>query len=115
MGYGYQPWRAAVIAIVLIMLAWGATFWLGGDELFIAANAEEEAACPADYPCLNRSVYVTETVLPVVTLDQRHAWRVDTEVAYGQRAQGGQYVLDAVGWVLGLLVVAAISGVVRQE
>lgn len=115
-GYGYQPSRAAWIAILFLMLAWGAVSLSdSSDELFIPTNGEENATCPADYPCLNRFAYAAETVLPVVAFGQRDAWRIDTSVTYGQWVQSGQYALDGLGWLLALLVIAAVSGWIRQE
>jgi hypothetical protein len=81
-----------VVAFALLIIAWGASSWLGGHNLFVATNDEPGATCPNDYPCLNRLVYMTETVLPVIGFGQRDAWRVDTSAPYGELVQAAQFV-----------------------
>jgi hypothetical protein len=114
-GYGYQPWRAGVIALVLVLVGWLVIWGLGGDELFTPTSTQPGTACPQDYPCLNRAVYLTETVVPVVGFGQRDAWRLDTTQPYGATLEIGQHLLDALGWILGLMLLAAATGAIRRD
>jgi hypothetical protein len=114
-GYGYQPWRAGVIALALVLVGWLVIWGLGGDEVFTPTNTQPGTACPQDYPCLNRAVYLTETVVPVVGFGQRDAWRIDTTQPYGSTIEIGQHLFDALGWILGLMLLAAATGAIRRD
>ena len=53
-------------------------------------NRPTALSCPADYPCFNPWVYSTETVIPLIKLDQTDNWtpaegRTGTGCGYGQR------------------------------
>jgi hypothetical protein len=113
-GYGYQPWRAALVAVALVGIAWVAIAPLG-DEPFTPIEAETEASCPDVYPCLNRAMYLTETVVPVVEFGQREAWRIDPYSRYATALQVGQHLLDGLGWILALLLLGAVTGVARKD
>jgi hypothetical protein len=113
-GYGYQPWRAAGWALLLIVVAWIAIVPLQ-DDIFIPVDNDAEAACPDAFPCLNRPLYLTETVVPVIEFGQRDAWRIDPSSTYAVQVQAGQYVLDGLGWLLALLLLGAVTGVVRRD
>jgi hypothetical protein len=65
--------------------------------VFTPTNTQPGTACPQDYPCLNRAVYLTETVVPVVDFGPRDAWRIDTTQPYGSALEIGQHLLDALG------------------
>jgi hypothetical protein len=100
-----------MIAVILIA-AFAATALPGATQLFIPSDP---TVTPATIPWLQRLGYTIETVIPVLDLGERTAWEIDTTAPYAQLAQALQYVLDLLGWVLGLLVVAAVSGVARRE
>jgi hypothetical protein len=113
-GYGYQPWRVAVAAVALVALAWAVTAPLG-DAAFLPTSDAVDSTCPDDYPCLNRALYLTETVVPVFEFGQRENWRIDPRAPFAAALQSGQHLLDGLGWALALLLLGAVSGIVRRE
>lgn len=99
--------ESTVIAAAFAAAALPAT-----DALFVPADPD--SATTAMISWLDRLAYVVETVVPVVDLGERDAWQIDTSAPYGTWAQAVQHVLDLLGWALGLLVVAAVTGVARD-
>jgi hypothetical protein len=113
-GYGYRPWLAGAVAVVLILVSYVAVVQFG--DVFVPVDRNSEAQCPDDYPCLNRGQYIAETVVPVgVEFGQRDAWRIDPNSPYATLLQYGQFLLDASGLILALLLVGAVTGLVRRE
>ena len=113
-GYGYQPWRAAIAALALVVVAWIPVALLG-DGIFAPDNPDTEMTCPEDFPCLNRALYLTEAVVPVVDFGQRDAWRLDPNGQHATTLQIGEYLLDGLGWILALLLLGAVTGYIRQD
>jgi hypothetical protein len=113
-GYGYRPWYAGAIAVALVLSAFVALVPFG--DVFVAVDRNPEGQCPDDYPCLNRGLYIAETVVPVgIEFGQRDAWRIDPQTRYATLLQIGQFLLDGLGWILALLLLGAVTGLVRRE
>jgi hypothetical protein len=74
--------------------------------------AQPEAAA---YPAFNPYMFAIDAILPAVETGQRGFWSPDTRMPVGQVAKGVDYGLTISGWVLGLLAVAALSGLVRSR
>jgi hypothetical protein len=118
-GYGYAPLRGLVILILAAAL--------GG--LFFAHVAPPEAvkptrppsgstvtskSCDADvYPCFNPYVYSIDSLLPLIGLKQRDHWTPDFETS--RMTAAVTWGLNALGWVVGLLVVAGFTSLLRKE
>lgn len=133
-GFGFEPARALIWAVGLV-------FGLG---LFLAAvpkarqvlvavdkqggaytasnrppsNPLPEAGsgrCGTDFPCFNPWAFSVDTVVPLVNLGQRDAWRALPRGRAGHLVQLLLWCLALSGWVLATLVAAGLSRVVRNE
>ena len=72
--------------------------------------------CPPaeyDYPCLSPYIYSVDLLLPIVGLRQRDYWMPDADKA--PRLAYFAWVLNLIGWVVGLLIVAGFTNVIRKE
>jgi hypothetical protein len=67
------------------------------------------------YPAFNPLMFALDALLPAVDTGQRGFWSPDTRSPVGWLAKGVVYLLTMSGWVLGLLAVAAFSGLVRSR
>jgi hypothetical protein len=97
-GYGYQPWRAAL--------------WL---TLLLAAGSILFAAAPpapllhGGTPHFNAVIYTLDLLLPVVDLGQKHAFNP------GGAEQWFSYVLIAAGWLLATTIAAGVARVLSRN
>ncbi|HXP19256.1 MAG TPA: hypothetical protein VN840_06375 [Streptosporangiaceae bacterium] len=97
-GYGYQPWRAALWFAVLLAL---------GSAVFAASPPR--ALSPATAPHFNPVAYSLDLLLPLVDLGQKHAF--DPTGA----DQWFSYLLIAAGWILATAIAAAAARIIRRE
>jgi hypothetical protein len=87
----------------------------------LASAGESQLDCylrqpeAAAYPAFNPAMFALDALLPAVETGQRDFWSPDTRTAVGAFAKGVVYLLTMSGWVLGLLAVAAFSGLVRSR
>jgi len=97
-GYGYQPWRAALWLIVLLAV---------GSIVFAAAPppALQHGATPHFIPV----IYALDLLLPVVDLGQKHAFNP------GGAEQWLSYVLIAAGWLLATTIAAGVARVISRN
>lgn len=118
-GYGYRPFRAGLFLAIIFLLS-GYVFGLAaarGD--FVPATrtghvSVSSAKCSTNlYPCFSPYGYSLDSLLPVLSLQQRQFWVVDSRKAPWIRYWS--WALDGVGWIVGLVVVAGFSNVVRKE
>jgi hypothetical protein len=118
-GYGYRPLRA-VWFLIAVALVSGFIFSLAAQhDDFIPAryphppDAVSSVCEPQIYPCFHPYVYSVDSILPVLTLQQRDYWMPDLErnrwIGYME------WYLSAIGWLVGLLVVAGFTNLVRKE
>lgn len=118
-GYGYAPLRG-LVALVLAAAV--------GSWVFTGAARDEAVkptrppsgqtitskTCAADvYPCFNPYVYSVDSLLPLVGLKQRDYWAPDFDASPGTAAMA--WFLNAFGWIVGLLVVAGFTNLLRKE
>jgi len=97
-GYGYQPWRAALWLIVLLA---------AGSILFAAAPPPPlpHGSTPHFIPV----IYTLDLLLPVVDLGQKHAFNP------GGAEQWFSYVLIAAGWLLATTIAAGVARVLSRN
>ena len=97
-GYGYQPWRAALWLIVLLA---------AGSILFAAAPPPPlpHGSTPHFIPV----IYTLDLLLPVVDLGQKHAFDP------GGAEQWFSYVLIAAGWLLATTIAAGVARVLSRN
>jgi hypothetical protein len=97
-GYGYQPWRAALWLVLLLA---------AGSVVFHAAPPPPFQH--GDTPHFNAVIYTLDLLLPVVDLGQKHAFNP----AGGE--QWFSYVLIAAGWLLATTIAAGVARVLSRN
>jgi hypothetical protein len=97
-GYGYQPWRAALWLIALLAV---------GSVVFATAPPPplQHAVTPHFIPV----IYALDLLLPVVDLGQKHAFDP------GGAEQWLSYVLIAAGWLLATTIAAGVARVISRN
>jgi len=97
-GYGYQPWRAAL---------WLAFLLLIGSVVFTIAPPPALQAQAA--PHFNPVIYTLDLLLPLVNLGQRDAFNP------AGAEQCLSYFLIAAGWILATTVATGIARVLKRQ
>jgi hypothetical protein len=97
-GYGYQPWRAALWLVLLLA---------AGSVVFHAAPPPPFQH--GDTPHFNAVIYTLDLLLPVVDLGQKHAFNP----AGGE--QWFSYALIAAGWLLATTIAAGVARVISRN
>ena len=118
-GYGYRPWRALGLGLVIIVMGW----------LLFSAGFEAMAPIKdsGNYPEFRALVYSVDVFLPVVDLKQASYWLPDTTKAFklgisekisipasGKALWHYVWLETAAGWVLTTLFVVSLTGLVRK-
>jgi hypothetical protein len=127
MRYGYRPQRALVFAPFLIGIC-TATLLLGGRELMVPSEPKaremwvEKNALPDGYPSLNSLAYAIDTFVPILSLQQRDAWRPDDRAqcvgwpeACGLLLRVFLWLHTGFGWIITTLAVAGFTGLIRRD
>ena len=96
-GYGYQPWRAAL---------WFTLLLITGSVIF-AANRYPPHISGA--PPFNPVIYTLDLLLPIVSLGQKNSFN---PTGFEQWLS---YLLVTAGWLLASTIAAAIARVVRRQ
>jgi uncharacterized protein YjbI with pentapeptide repeats len=118
--YGYQPWRALVPLVVLFVLGLFLFSRPAAQEVMVHPSTKNEApisaaACHEPYPCFSPSIYVLDTLLPIVDLHQENNWVPARPRPWGVWYEVLTWVLIAFGWILTTAVVAGIGSLWRRE
>lgn len=136
-GYGYNPWRASWIGLVIVLIGWF-LFWTGSDSCagvitpinrfaYLTDKKREDGKIAEDYPKFNAFVYSLDVFIPLVDLHQTRYWlpNVDKKeklsifkkvhLPLGSRFLRCFFWFQIlVGWILTLLLVAGLTGLVRK-
>jgi hypothetical protein len=139
-GYGYAPWRAFAIS-VLIILSGFFVFYLGFSHDLISPTTENAYVKAAnkqleldkngrpkiseDYPVFNAFVYSVESFIPLIKFDQSAHWTpnanhgAEISIFHLQVHTGGLlryylYFHIALGWLFTSLWVGAVTGLVKS-
>ncbi|MEV1168455.1 hypothetical protein [Nonomuraea sp. NPDC049784] len=102
LGYGYQPWRAAIGVAVLLTLGTLYFSTVGCD----AAASRTEGLCPVkrdEHPMWDPFLYALDLLIPVVSLGHDTAWD-----PVGP-AKIVALVLTVAGWILATTIAAAAA------
>jgi hypothetical protein len=97
-GYGYQPWRAAL---------WLAFLLLIGSVVY--AIAPPPALQPSAAPHFNPVIYTLDLLLPIVDLGQRDAFNPSGA------EQWLSYFLIAAGWILATTAATGIARIIKRQ
>jgi hypothetical protein len=124
-GYGYRPFRAFWWLAAFILA--GFVLYSGGYRLGDIAPTEKEAyiwfntaqTIPPNYEEFHALIYSIENTVPFVRLGQVDHWQPDPHPKAGVpfvallRFYGWFQIL--IGWVLGTLFIAGVTGIVRKD
>jgi hypothetical protein len=118
-GYGYRPLRAA-LCLTAIAIIGGFVFGRAAHEnLLTPTHAPTgqtvlSSRCqPQIYPCVHPYAYSVDSLLPVLNLQERSFWSPNVT-----RAPWVGYLawsFNGIGWIVGLLVIAGFTNLVRKE
>jgi hypothetical protein len=112
-----------ILAPILLLFAAGYAVFLTASHMgvFVPTQVEANAAfekaqpLPRGYPVFSPSIYTLETILPVIKLGQVDYWAPDAQYkqiywycSYSVVAWT-RYLLTVLGWILGLVLVTAIT------
>ena len=96
-GYGYQPWLAAL---------WFAVLLAAGSAIFAVGKTPPHTS---GAPPFNPVIYTLDLLLPIISLGQKNYFNPTG------LAQWLAYVLMAAGWLLASTIVTAIARVIRRQ
>ncbi|WP_299006487.1 hypothetical protein [uncultured Caulobacter sp.] len=126
MGFGYEPQRAAIAAPFLIFFT-ATLFWTGANTIMVPTNDvarkqwEIDGSLPDGYPRFSGFAYSTDVLVPVLSLQQKDAWRPAANALCkpGPRPCGPMlrwwlWFYIAAGWVITTLSVAGFTGLIRK-
>ncbi|MEL6984046.1 MAG: hypothetical protein AAFO29_16600, partial [Actinomycetota bacterium] len=136
-GYGFKPGRAlgliaGLIVIVGLSLAGP---WSARDEVMRATGASDvvyspagplggptgddglavDQRCGGDVRCFQPAIYAIETVVPLIELGQRQAWRVDSTARFGPLYDIWLTFATIAGWTLSTVFVLSFSRLGRTS
>ncbi|MDZ5660981.1 hypothetical protein SFC79_04325 [Nocardioides sp. S-58] len=118
LGYGYQPWRAALL-LVAAWLAAALLFGLAADGgAMVPTEADVEVTaknCDAGYPCFDSWLYASDVVVPIIKVGQEDAWRIDASSPYGDALAWAFWTVRVLGWAAATLAIASLTGLVRSR
>jgi hypothetical protein len=135
-GYGYRPWRvlwliAALLVLVTLTLtvpAGRATMRAsdGNGDVYSTAGLVLTPAGPVspaltahrscgdgDVRCLSPELYAVDTVVPLISLDQRATWYPDPHVRYGEAMVWWLDLATILGWLLSSVFVLSLARLSR--
>ena len=107
--YGWQPWRALAIGLVLLVIVFG---------LVTAAQAVGLVLGPSDVTAsYHPFIHALDVFLPIIDLGLESRWTIDTASggAFAWLVRVSLWALPVVGWVSITLALAALTGIVKRE
>lgn len=136
-GYGHEPWRALIWLALLWLTATGLSHqaWKQGDfapnsDVMLVSDgwqAKLGEANPAeawsnkgeagqDWESFNRYAWGLDLVVPILDIGQTAAWQPSKDRGpAGYRLWWARWVLEAIGWLVSALGVAAITGIIQKD
>lgn len=135
-GYGYRPWRVLwLIAVLLVLVALTLTV-PAGRATMRASNGNGFVYSPAglvltpagpaspavtarrscgdgDIRCLNPELYAVDTVVPLISLEQRATWYPDPQTRYGEVMVWWLDLATILGWLLSSVFVLSLARLSR--
>jgi hypothetical protein len=133
-GYGYRPLRVLWLLIALITLVTGSLLIPPAQATMRAASVTgtiyttrgPALAPPASgqhrsdtcgnglVRCFNPLLYAVDTVVPLVSLDQRSTWYPDARAAYGTFMEWWLNTASILGWLLSTVFVLSLARLARS-
>lgn len=125
-GHGFEPARALLIAVPLV-LAMSLWYEHARQDDMLIPNPDaptplpEASTCDDTYPCVQPLVYALDNLVPILDFGQRSRWAPDqshTGAAWwdnGRWLATATWVTGAVGWILATLAAASFTQVIRRE
>ena len=142
-GYGYRPWRVLwVLATLLVLVAvslqvgpWQDTLRAtnGNGEVYSVrglvnsstGQGEPKSRSTTNPPlsdscgngevrCFSPWLYAVDTVIPLISLDQRSTWYVDPHLPGGKLVQVWLNLADLLGWLLSSIFVLSLARLSRS-
>jgi len=107
--YGYRPWRAFWLSVIVIALGW--VVFLVAYKAGLMRPIEDEAG---GVEMFNAPMYSIDVFLPIVDFHQEGSWRPDTATMLGRFVRYYLWLHITLGWVLTTLWVAGLSGLVKR-
>jgi len=127
MRYGYRPQRAIFFAPLFIGISILA-FHVGAATLMVPANEAANRqwamnhSLPLGYPSFSPIFYSIDTFVPIISLQQRDAWRPDDRAtcrpgpaSCGMMLRVWLWMNVMIGWIVTTLVVAGFTGLIRKD
>jgi hypothetical protein len=138
-GYGYRPGRVLwLLAVLLIVVT--ASLELPAARATMRATSPTGAVyttrgplVPPDLPasagrasppidscgdgqvrCFSPALYAIDTVIPLISLDQRSTWYPDSSIKYGELMQWGLNISAILGWLLSSIFVLSLTRLARS-
>ncbi len=140
-GYGYRPWRVLLLLAVLLALVAisleipasqatlranngnGAVYTISDP---LKASAVPRAARSSGLPrasscgdgqvrCFSPVLYAVDTVVPLISLDQRATWYPDTDVRDGELVLWWLNLATLLGWLLSSIFVVSLARLSRSQ
>jgi hypothetical protein len=135
-GYGYRPGWVFWLLVALLVLVAGSLavpalqatmrattssgVIYGTHGPLPAGGTSNPAGQPPDacgggaVRCFNAVFYAIDTVIPLVTLEQRSTWYPDPSVRHGTIMEWWLYVATLLGWLLSSIFVLALARLARS-
>ncbi len=132
-GYGYRPYRVLWLLLALITLVTGTLLMPATQATMRAASVTgaiyttkgplPSSVQPQRRPdvcgnglirCFNPLLYAIDTVVPLVSLDQRSTWYPDARLKDGTFMEWWLNAADILGWLLSTVFVLALASLARS-
>ena len=127
-GHGYQPWRAVINCVALILFGWylydGAWQTCPNDPAGTACLMEPSVPAvyarldlpkdplPSQYPQFSPFIYSLDVFVPVFDLHQEVYWQPKSEALRLHVWRWSQIVL---GWVFVSILIVGMTGLIRKD
>jgi hypothetical protein len=122
-GYGYRPGRAL---IALILLLFAVLFLVSAPALqgtlrttdaqgsvYSVDGAGRGDCSDGHVRCFNSLFYAVDTVVPLVSLNQRSTWYPDARARWGTLVDYSLNIATLMGWILSTIVVLSFARLAR--
>jgi hypothetical protein len=131
-GYGYRPVRVLWLIVALLIFVTvtlqipaaratmratspaGAVYATTGSLQAQGALPHADACGNGEVRCFNPVFYAIDTVIPLISLDQRDTWYPDPATRTGAIMQWWLNVATILGWLLSSIFVLSLAGLARS-
>jgi hypothetical protein len=119
-GYGYRPYKALIIVLVLGIIGSVLFRYAQYHNLMLATDAHTPGTvkanrCTQNYPCFTPYVYSFQLLLPIVNLNQTDYWLPNSWTGYGVLLLIYTWFAIVLGWMLGVALLAGLGRVFSRD